>query len=242
MLKSHYRKIANNQDKHWWYRGMTAINLSFLNTYLSKKRNLKILDAGCGPGVMLPHLKKYGDVLGVDLSDEALKFAKKRGSVKKADITNLKIKDNTYDLIICMDVMYHTWVKDVNKALIEFKRVLKKGGMLLIREPAYNWMRGNEDRGSLTARRFSKDDLEKSLVKNGFKVQKISYVNFFLFPIVFAVRIYGMMTNKKGNSDLSIPNNLVNNLLFLSLNIESYIIKYISLPFGSSLICVSMKK
>ncbi|MFA6073848.1 MAG: class I SAM-dependent methyltransferase [Candidatus Woesearchaeota archaeon] len=242
MLKSHYQEIAKNQDNHWWYRGMTVINLSLLDYYLAKKRNLKILDAGCGPGVMLPHLKKYGDVLGVDLSTDALKFAEKRGIVKKADITNLKTKDNTYDLIICMDVMYHTWVKDVNKALVEFKRVLKKGGMLLIREPAYNWMRGNEDRGSLTARRFSKGDLEKSLIKNGFKVKKISYVNFFLFPIVFAVRIYGMITNKKGSSDLLIPSSLINNLLFLNLKIESYIIKYVSLPFGSSLICVTIKK
>ncbi len=59
MLKSHYIEIAKNQDKHWWYRGMTAINLSLLDYYLPKKRNLKILDAGCGPGVMLQPLKKY---------------------------------------------------------------------------------------------------------------------------------------------------------------------------------------
>lgn len=242
MLKSHYIDVAKNQDKHWWYMGMTAINLSLLDFYLPKKRNLKILDAGCGPGVMLPHLAKYGNVLGIDLSSDALKFAKSRGTVKKEDITNIKVKDGTYDLVICMDVMYHTWVKNVNKALVEFKRVLKKGGLLVIREPAYNWMRGNEDRGSLTARRFSKDNLQKSLESNGFKVKKISYVNFFLFPIVFVVRIFGMITNKKGSSDLSIPISLVNNLLYLALVVESKIIRYLDLPFGSSLICVSIKK
>lgn len=242
MLKSHYQEIANNQDKHWWYRGMTLINLRLLDTYLPKKRNLKILDAGCGPGVMLPHLKKYGDVLGIDLSAEALKFAAKRANVKKADITNTKAKDNAYDLIICMDVMYHTWVKDVNKALLEFRRILKKDGILLIREPAYNWMRGNEDRGSLTARRFSKKDLQKGLRDNKFVVKKISYANFFLFPIVFIVRIFGMIINKNGSSDLSIPNNFVNNLLFLSLKLESNLLRYVSLPFGSSLVCVSIKK
>lgn len=242
MLKSHYQEIAKNQDRHWWYRGMTAINLNLLDAYLPKKRNLKILDAGCGPGVMLSHLAKYGNVLGIDLSDDALKFAKARGNVKKEDITDVKTKDGTYDLVICMDVMYHTWVKDVNKAILEFKRVLKKGGVLLIREPAYNWMRGNEDRGSLTARRFSKKDLKKSLIENGFKIKKISYVNFFLFPIVFIVRIFGMITNKKGSSDLSIPVKFINNLLFLSLKIESNLVKNFSFPFGSSLICVSMRK
>lgn len=242
MFKSHYHIIAKNQDKHWWYKGMANINTTLLGIYLRKRKGLKILDAGCGPGAMLPHLKKYGDVIGIDLSDEALKYAKKRGVAKKGDITNLKFKNETFDLVICMDVLYHVWVKDIDQAIGGFNRVLKKGGILLIREPAYNWMRGNEDRGGLTARRFSQSALRENLENNSFEVKKITYANFFLFPAVLAIRLITMFGLKKGSSDISIPSQPINSILFSILNFESILMKYVSLPFGSSLICVSRKK
>lgn len=220
---------------------MAAINLSLLDTYLKKKKSLKILDAGCGPGAMLPHLQKYGDVVGVDLSNQALKYAKGRGKVMKGSITNLDFKDQAFDLVVCLDVLYHMWVRDETIALNEFHRVLKNGGTLLLREPAYNWMRGNEDRGSLTARRFSKKVLVERLEQSGFRVKKISYANFFLFPLILFVRILTMLGLKRGSSDMSIPPNFINKVLFNVLKLESILMKLFTLPFGSSIICVSRK-
>lgn len=242
MLKSHYEDVAVNQDKHWWYLGMSEINNSLIKTFLTKRNNLKILDAGCGPGAMLPTLSKYGDVIGIDVSDEALKYAKKRGEVIKGDITNLKFKNQTFDIVICMDVLYHMWVKDETEALREFNRVLKNDGVLLLREPAYNWLRGNEDVGSLTKRRFQRRELENKITQSSFKILKISYANFFLFPILLLVRILTGLSNKRGSSDMSIPPIFINQLLFYILKIESILLKFISLPFGSSLICVATKK
>lgn len=242
MLKSHYRDVAENQDKLWWYLGMRSINRSLLDKYLPRK-SLKILDAGCGPGAMLPTLAQYGDVIGVDMSDEALKYAKKCGKVKKGNILNLDFKDETFDLVVCMDVLYHTWVEDETRALKEFNRVFKKGGILLIREPAYNWLRGKEDVGSLTKRRFSKKRLEFLLKEASFKVLKMTYANFFLFPIVLLLRIRSSISpdNIKESSDFSLPLAFINSLLFNLLKIEGYLMKFTSLPFGSSLICVARK-
>ncbi|MDO8619165.1 MAG: class I SAM-dependent methyltransferase [Candidatus Daviesbacteria bacterium] len=246
MLKSHYRDIAQNQDKLWWHLGMKAINKSLLDTYLSKnlaEKNLKILDAGCGPGAMLPMLASYGDVIGVDISDEALKYAQMRGKVKKGNILDLDFADETFDLVVCMDVLYHTWVEDEAKALREFNRVLKKGGILLVREPAYNWLRGREDVGSLAKRRFSKMELANLLQKSSFKILKITYANFFLFPIVFILRIRSSLSpnNIKGSSDLTIPAPVINIVLFKLLKFEGWLMKFFSLPFGSSLICIARK-
>lgn len=239
MLKHHYLDVAQNQDDYWWYRGMREINKTLLDLYLIQKRGLKILDAGCGPGANLLMLKKYGEVIGVDMSDTALKFAKKRGNVIKGDITDLSFNDNTFDLVICMDVLYHTWVKDENKAIAEFKRVLKPGGILLIREPAFEWLRGNEDRGSLTQRRFQVRDLKNSL--NIFKIQKISYANFILFPIFLIVRLLTKLNGGNGSSDMIIPNKWINEFLFSILKFEAFILRYTNLPFGSSLFCVVSK-
>lgn len=243
MLKSHYKEIAESQDTLWWHLGMKAINESLLRKYLPKEKKLEILDAGCGPGTMLPMLVKYGNVIGVDISDEALKYARKRGNAKKGDVTNLKFKDETFDLVICMDVLYHAWIKDETKTLKGFYRILKKGGLLLVREPAYNWLRGREDVGSLTGRRFSKNRLDMLAEKSSFNIIKMSYINFFLFPIILVLRVKSSLwpNDIKGSSDLTSPPPPVNFLLFVVLKVEALLINYISFPFGSSLICVARK-
>ena len=135
------------------------------------------------------------------------------------------------------------WVKDETKALMEFNRVLKKDGILLLREPAYNWMRGNEDRGSLTARRFSRISISKKMANCGFHVLKLTYANFFLFPLVLIVRITGSLKpkSKQGRSDFFIPPTTINQLLYAVLHTEKFLMKFTSLPFGSSLICVAEK-
>lgn len=242
MLKSHYRDVWVNQGKHWWYLGMNAINKSLLDAFLPKDKKLKILDAGCGPGASLLLLQKYGDALGVDLSSEALRYARKFGRVQKGDITKLDFGPRSFDLVVCMDVLYHTWVMDESKALKEFSRVLKKGGFLLVREPAYNWMRGNEDRGSLTARRFSKGELAKKLRKAKFRVAQISHANFFLFPLVLTVRLLTMFGIIRGSSDMALPPKIINSLFFNTLKLEGFLVKYISLPWGSSIVSVAQKK
>ncbi len=242
MLKSHYRDIWENQDKHWWYLGMNAINQSLLDEFLPKRLGLKILDAGCGPGATLGLLQKYGDVVGIDISEEALKYARKLGRVRKGDITKLDFRTASFDLVVCMDVLYHTWVKEEPKALKEFSRVLRRGGILLVREPAYNWMRGNEDRGSLTARRFIKGDLKRKLEKAKFRVLKISYANFLLFPLVLLVRVLTALGVRKGTSDMVVPPRPINSLFFGALKLEGFLVQCISLPWGSSIVCIAKKK
>lgn len=242
MLKNHYKDIAENQDKLWWYLGMTEINNSLIRTFVPKKNNLKILDAGCGPGAMLPSLSKYGDALGIDLSDEALTYARKRGSVEKGDVTSLNFKSGSFDVVVCLDVLYHMWVKDESIALKEFNRVLKYDGILLLREPAYNWLRGNEDVGSLTKRRFQKKELKNKINNSSFKILKISYANCFLFPLLLIVRILTGLKKKRGSSDMHLPPFFINQLLFQILKTEASLLRFISFPFGSSLICVAQKK
>ena len=109
---------------------MQAIQETFLKQYLPKQKKIRILDAGCGPGAALIYLAKFGDVIGVDVSEDALKFARKRGKVRKGDIANLPFKSETFDVVVCLDVLYHKWV-DTKRAFYELKRVLKKGGIFL---------------------------------------------------------------------------------------------------------------
>jgi ubiquinone/menaquinone biosynthesis C-methylase UbiE len=242
MLKNQYKNIFQNQDNHWWYRSMRLINESLLNRYLPKNKSLKILDAGCGPGAALIYLAKYGEVTGVDISEEALKFAGKRGKVKKGSISDLPFKDNEFDVVVCLDVLYHKLV-NINKAISEMERVLKPGGVIFIREPAFNWLQSSEDIASQTNHRFTTDELKKKLDRS-FKFCKLSYINFFLFPLALLKRIPEVigLKEKKGISDIQAAPPILNKLLFLVFQSEKYLLNYTNFPFGTSVICIAKKK
>lgn len=243
MLQDEYLNIFNHQDIHWWYRGMATINQTLLTKYLSKKNNLKILDAGCGPGAALLYLSEFGDVVGVDISGNALKFAKKRGKVIKGDIMTLPFKNATFDVVVCLDVLYHIWVKDKKKAISEFHRVLKKNGTLLLREPAYDWMKSNEDIVGYTQVRFSKN-MMKNISEGYFNICRLTYVNFFLFPLVFLNRLPQIISlrKKKAKSDIFDLPSPINTVLLFFLKLESDLLSHVNFPFGTSVICVAKKK
>lgn len=244
MLKSKYENISLHQDTYWWYKGMQAIHESLLHKYLpkKKKKNIKILDVGCGPGAALIYLAKFGDVIGVDVSDEALKFAKKRGKVKKGDIAKLPFADDTFDVITCFDVLYHKWV-NTNRAFSEIKRVLKPGGFVLMREPAFNWMHSSEDIASQTKHRFTSYELRK-MFEDSFDNLKLTYVNFFLFPLAFVKRLPEIlkMKKKQGKSDASDISPLLNSVLFSVFRVEPFLLRFFNFPFGTSVLIFARKK
>lgn len=106
---------------------------NFLKTLFLCIDNLKIkkvLDAGCGEGFVLSEFKKrkIGDYLeGIDFSEEALNTGKKLFpylSLKKGDIYNMPYENNTFDIVICTEVMEH--LKEPEKVMDEVVRVSKK--------------------------------------------------------------------------------------------------------------------
>lgn len=99
----------------------------------------KILDLGCGNGNILSLLKekRKGDYYGADLSTKMIQEAKKRlgpgVDLKAADAVKLPYKSEMFDIIICNASFHHYTEPD--KAIEEIKRVLKKGGTLILGDP-----------------------------------------------------------------------------------------------------------
>lgn len=116
-----------------------------------------VLDAGCGEGTTAIRLaEKYNlKVEGIDLIDFNIKNANKRisnSSVQKSvnfsvgDYTKLPFPDNHFDGVYTMETLVHA--PDYKSALLEFRRVLKPGGKLVLFEysmPAQEDM-GNEEK------------------------------------------------------------------------------------------------
>lgn len=147
---------------------------------------ITILDVGCGEGFTLERLRKakIGKHLeGVDYLDLAIKLGKKEHPkliLKKGSIYDLKYKANSFDVVICSEVLEH--VDDPQKGLEELVRVSKKYVVLSVpNEPFF--MLGNLVRGKNVSRLGN--DIEhinhwtfwqfKKFVGNKLKIKKVMY-------------------------------------------------------------------
>jgi len=102
-----------------------------------QKENVLII--GCGSQGEMGILNKNCKGLGVDLSETAIKQTKRDYPKFKyyvCDATNLPMKDNQFDCVVCSEVMEH--IPNQQKLLKEIKRVLKRKGLLLLTTP--NWL------------------------------------------------------------------------------------------------------
>ena len=243
MQKEQYSLMFQQEKNHWWYIGNRLIVFSLLKKYIHKN-SMKILDAGCGTGMNMIRLSRYGKVYGIDMSDEALKFCRINGlkNIKKSSVENIRFKDNSFDIVTSFEVLYHKDVKDYNKAIKEFYRVLNKNGLLILRLPAFNALYGGHDVVVHGARRFTKNQVKNSVINAGFKIERLTYINSISFFPVLALRsiqrIFGL---KKNRADTSIRPGILNNFLINWLKLETKFLKYFNIPIGVSVLCVARK-
>jgi len=240
-----YHLMFKVEQTHWWYLGMEKITRAILNKWICPGSNLSILDAGCGTGAgMSAYLPDYGKVTGIDISPIALEFCRKRNltSLALASVMEIPFKPDSFDLVTSFDVLYEQAVSSDLATLTEFSRVLCPGGFILLRLPAYNWLRGQHDITIHTARRYTASQVSSLLKNSGFHLLHISYANTFLFPLAVAKRFLERIhPHIPASSDLSVNVGIFNGLFKQILSSEALLASRIGLPFGLSVIALGQK-
>ena len=135
LLKYYQDWTDNNQynkDMVDWNYTAPKETVSILKKYVFNK-NSKILDAGCGTGLVGIELKKYGysNIEGVDFSQNMLNLVPQSiyKKIEKIDLNKpLKFKDNMYDVLMCVGTFTYGHVKP--KALDELIRITKNRGLI----------------------------------------------------------------------------------------------------------------
>lgn len=138
-LINYYNKF--NEDKrlsrkHAKVEFLTSIH--YLEKYLSKFDNPKVIDIGAGTGAYSLYLYEKGiDVTALELVKHNLKVIEKKNPNIKTILGNAvnlsKIRDNSFDIVILFGPMYHLMTLDLKlKALSEAKRITKPGGYIFI--------------------------------------------------------------------------------------------------------------
>ena len=126
---------------------------------LDLKPGFRVLDAGSGQGVVASYLAK----LHPDVNFEAItitpyevgvgaKRAKKNNlenvKFKLGDFVDTRFENNSFDVIYTTETLSHA--KDVYKVILEFKRLLKPGGRIVLAEYEMNFDNLSEEDNKLT--------------------------------------------------------------------------------------------
>jgi SAM-dependent methyltransferase len=234
--------MAAVEARHWWYGGMRAIVAALLDEVYGGRTDLNILDAGCGTGGNALFLQRYGRVAGVDLAPEALEYGGPRlpGVLARGSVLELPFATGSFDLVTSFEVLYHRAVPDERPALAEVRRVLRPGGRLLIRLPAFELLRGKHDRAVHGRRRYTGAELRALLTEAGFRVERLSYVNSLLLPLPLAQRVLerALPAAEHHESDLELPAAPLNEALRWPMALEAaWLARGGSFPAGLSVVC-----
>ena len=141
----------------------------FVLHLLNVKKEEKILDVGCEAGAMMVYAGLLGaEVYGVDICPESVEKANKylskysvKGKAVVGDARKINFPDNYFDKVISSDFIEHLSAKNNIQVLKEIKRVLKPGGVIVLKTPNLTYLKFS---------RLLQDVKENLAIQNPFSV------------------------------------------------------------------------
>jgi SAM-dependent methyltransferase len=249
-----------DEDRHWWFATRTRAILAYLDRYVGPGGANRVLDVGCGAANMTHHLRHYGSVVGVDSNPKPLEIARERGlEAHRGSADDLPFEDCAFDLLALLDTVEHVPAEDA--VFAECRRVLRApdaptgraGGKLLVTVPAFMFLWSQNDVINMHQRRYTVPELRTKLERHGFRVLRISYNNFFVFPLAA-----GLILFRRGRAEprLASPHfdedvyqvemepasPLVNSILTVVGKLEVALLRRVALPWGTSIIAIAEKR
>ncbi len=240
------------EDRHWWFASRTRALLGLLDRFVGPGNERQVLDVGAGAGNMMHHLAHYGHVVGVDNNPRPIAVARERGyDVRLGDAHDLPFEDACFDLVTLLDTVEHC--PDDAAVLRECFRVTRPGGYLMITVPAFMWLWSYNDVLNRHQRRYTAGELRTCLQQAGYAPRYVSYNNFLVFPLAAPMILVRRWAGRQ--PDLASPHfddeayqvemepapPLLNAILMGVGRVEAALLRWITLPIGTSIIALAQR-
>jgi SAM-dependent methyltransferase len=248
MKKEYEEQYHRLEENHWWFRGRRNLVHSLV-VQANPDRQCRILEMGCSGGPLIQQFQAdgYAQVTGIDISPEAIELCKQRGLADThiMDAQQLTFADEQFDVITASDVLEH--LADAPRAIREWHRLLKPGGLLIAFVPAFQFLWSEHDEANKHYKRYRAPEIEQLLRENGFVVERRGYWNFSLFFPVTLVRLLKRLLprhrKEATEGDLFAVPALLNNSLTWVLGCENRWLRWgRNFPFGISVMAIGRRR
>lgn len=242
----HYFEFYAEIDReHFWFRARREVIRDALGRHVVDVHRRRLFDIGCGSGGLLQFLAEEGvPVAGAcDAYRQSLDIVRKRveAPLVLIDEGRLPPLGGGYSLLGLFDVLEHL---DDDEGMLRFLfSVLEPGGVLVLTVPAHSFLFDEMDELAHHRRRYGRRALQQRLEAAGFEVRFLSHFMSPLVPPLIVMRAVGRLlygrhraTERRVAEFRIIP--VVNPALRFILALERRVLRFVSLPFGSSIIAV----
>ncbi len=232
-----YRRLWN---EHWWWQSRTRFVLGHVGRIAQLQPLRRILDIGCGDGLMFDHLVPYGDVRGIE-PDASLIDPNNphRDRITVCPFDDDYHDDRRYDLILMLDVLEH--IDDDLAAMRHLRRLLSPGGHAVLTVPALQMLWSQHDVVNRHYRRYTRRQFGDRLREAGLRLERIGYYFGWTVVPMLLRRLIAPPAADDAPTDgytVSIPAQPINCLLQAVTGIEHRIASWRGLPIGSSVFAI----
>lgn len=225
--------------EHWWWRARERL-LTREITRLSEGRSFgRILDVGCGDGLFMPVLARFGDPFGVE-TDEGLltRNGPYRARIHVGPFDASYQPAERFGLILALDVVEH--VHDAPAFLRRVAELLEPGGWFVATVPALRALWTAHDDLNAHVTRYGRDEFASIVAASGLRVVHARYCFAWLAVAKLLVRGIERMTRGTPASP-DVPPMPLNKLLELACRAEQALVQRAHVPFGSSVLLIARR-
>ena len=234
MDPAYARRYSDLYAHHWWWRAREAFIVGQLRRLRPPGGWARILDVGCGDGLLFPRLRELGAAVEGVEPDAAMRAdAAPRSGIHVGTFETFAPAVH-YGLILMLDVVEH--VPEAEAFLRHATVLLEPAGTLVVTVPAFAALWTSHDVINHHVRRYTKRSFAALAARAGMRVVRMGYFFHALFFAKLAVRGAERLTRRAAPAAL--PPGWLNHTAYLACRAEHALCGRLPVPFGSSLLVV----
>lgn len=238
MQSDYAQQYRDLYQHHWWWRARERAILDEIRCLgFQEDGSSRILDVGCGDGLLFACLSGFGSVFGVESDETTLApDSPWRDRIFRQSFDDSFQPSQRFDLILMLDVLEH--LPDPAAALEHARSLLTPGGRILITVPALNVLWTTHDDVNHHYIRYDRRSFRTLAKTAGVDLLSLKYFFHWTCPIKLLIRLKEQFVTTSPQPP-RIPQRLINRLCLALSCAEQKLATPLQLPFGSSLLAVA---